>query len=289
MNIVLAPGVLGFDRFGKIEYFKGVPAHLRTRLGAIVLPATTKLLGTVASRADLLAQQILAAKFDPSQPVHILAHSMGGLDARFLIAKNVRGILSKVRIASVTAIATPHFGAPLATLLNEGNPLDVLPPLLGLRGDLIDDLRRNLNAVHELSETAAISFNNECPDRDGIRYREVVGVGRDGFFHTSSPFRPFFLFVSAVAGKNDGMVPLRSATRDGTRTPVAEWPGDHADLIGHNLDAPDLSGDPPFPYLEKYEELVRLVTAEDQGRTALPPTPTVSGFPDSEPSGKHLL
>src|SRR5947208_14188199 len=144
MNIVLAPGVLGFDRLSKIEYFKGVANHLRTRLGAIVLPATTKPLGTVASRADLLAQQILAAKFDPSQPMHILAHSMGGLDARFLVAKNLRGLAP--RTASITAIATPHFGSPVATLLNQGNPLDILPPLLGLRGEIIDDLRSNLNA-----------------------------------------------------------------------------------------------------------------------------------------------
>ncbi len=259
MNIVLAPGVLGFDRFSKLEYFKGVANHLKTKLGANVLAATTAPLGTVANRADLLARQILEAKFDPARPVHILAHSMGGLDARFLVARNLHGIAS--RIGSITGIGTPHFGSPVATLLNKGNPLDILPALLGLHGGIIDDLRANLNAVHELSASAADQFNHDCPDSPHVRYFEVVGTGRSGMFHTSAFFKPTFLFVSARAGKNDGVVPAQSATRNGTRVPVAEWPGDHADLIGHNLDSPTLSADPPFPYLEKYEELVRLVTA----------------------------
>jgi len=258
MNIVLAPGVLGFDRFSKIEYFKGVAHHLRTKLGADVLAATTAPLGTIEHRAELLAQQILDAKFDAS-PVHILAHSMGGLDARFLIARNVRGVAP--RIASLTAIGTPHFGSPVATFLNKANPLDLLPSLPGLGGEILHDLRANLNAVHELSETAASQFNRDCPDSPHVRYFEVVGVGRNGAHHTSAAFALTFRFVRNHAGNNDGVVPVQSATRNGTRKPIAEWPGDHADLIGHNLNSPTLSADPPFPYLEKYEELVRLVTA----------------------------
>jgi triacylglycerol esterase/lipase EstA (alpha/beta hydrolase family) len=115
---------------------------------------------------------------------------MGGLDARFLVANNLRGVAP--RIGSITAIGTPHFGSPVATLLNQGNPLDILPPLLGLRGEVIDDLRNNLNAVHELSESAANDFNHNCPDNVNVRYFEVVGTGRDGTFHTSSFFAQRF-------------------------------------------------------------------------------------------------
>ncbi|HTG33509.1 MAG TPA: hypothetical protein VLB76_11335 [Thermoanaerobaculia bacterium] len=255
MNIVLAPGVLGFDRFSKIEYFKGVANHLKTKLGANVLAATTVPLGTIEQRAELLAQQILDAKFDTS-PVHILAHSMGGLDARFLIARNVRGVAS--RIASLTAIGTPHFGSPIATLLDKANPFTKFPHL-GAHSEFIAELRENTNAVHDLSEATARTFNEECPDDPRVRYFEVAGVGRQGrLLPVSALFLPTFAIVSHHApGKNDGVVSLKSATRNGTRKPTAKWPGDHADLIGHNLDSPTLSADPPFPYLEKYEELVR--------------------------------
>jgi triacylglycerol lipase len=255
MNIVLVPGVFGFNRFHRMEYFKGIPEHLRRTLGVNVLSTTTAPLGTIEHRAALLAEQILDAKFDAS-PIHILAHSMGGLDARLLIARNVRGVAP--RIASLTAIGTPHFGSPVATLLDKANPFTAFPHL-GAHSEFIEELRENTDAVHDLSETVARGFNEECPDDPRVRYFEVVGVGREGhLFPVSALFLPTFAIVSHEApGKNDGVVPVKSATRDGTRKPIAEWPGDHADLIGHNLDSLDLSGPPVFPYLERYEELVR--------------------------------
>ena len=203
----------------------------------------------------MLAEQI-AARFGASQPVHILAHSMGGLDARFLIAKNLRGLAS--RIASLTAIGTPHFGSPVATLLDKANLFTDFPHL-GAQGEFLAELRENTNAVHDLSEATAREFNEECPDDPRVRYFEVAGVGRQGhILPVSALFLPTFAIVSHKApGKNDGVVPLKSATRNGTRKPIAEWPGDHADLIGHNLDSPTLSPARRFPYLEKYEELVR--------------------------------
>src|SRR4029077_12575311 len=100
------------------------------------------------------------------------------------------------------------------------------------------------------------NFNNECPDDQGVRYFEVVGVGRKIPPPTASLFKPF-RSVMAKAGPNDGVVPLTSATCNGTRHVIAEWPGDHADLIGYDLDAP--AGPPTFPHLEKYEELVQKI------------------------------
>jgi triacylglycerol lipase len=255
MNIVLVPGVLGFNRFHRMEYFNGVPEHLRKTLGVDVLSTTTAPLGTIEHRAALLAQQI-DERFGAGQPVHILAHSMGGLDTRFLIAKNLRDLAS--RIASLTAIGTPHFGSPVATLLDKVNLFTEFPRL-GEQGGFLAELRENTNAVHDLSEATARRFNEECPDDPRVRYFEVAGVGRQGhLLPVSALLLPTFAIVSHNApGKSDGVVPFKSATRDGTRKPIAEWPGDHADLIGHNLDSPDLSGPPVFPHLERYEELVR--------------------------------
>jgi triacylglycerol lipase len=269
MNIVLAPGVLGFNQFGRLEYFNGVAPHLRTVFPDVqVLAATTDLLGTVADRAQLLARQIVAAlsptapedeRLDPSQPIHILAHSMGGLDARLLIFKDLEGL--RPRIATLTGIGTPHLGSPVATFLNQGNLFTILPRLPLIGGALVDELqglRARTNAVDDLSEEVASRFDHDHPDDSGVRYFEVVGIGRPGRRPTSMFFKVCFQALGGQ-GQSDGVVPLRSATRNFTRTPIAEWPGDHADLIGHDLDNP--SGPPAFPHLAKYETLVRELKA----------------------------
>jgi triacylglycerol lipase len=252
-NIVLASGILDFSSI-RGEYFRGVAGHLRNEFpGLHVFSPPSPPLGSLEHRAERLAEQVAAAfaagTLDPARPVHILAHSMGGLDARFLVAKNLRDL--RARIASLTTIATPHLGSPVASVLDRGNALEVLPPLFGLHGRILDDLKDNLNAVHDLSEPAARAFNKDCPDDPGVRYFEVAGIGRKGAFHTSAFFLPTFLFVIAKAGRNDGVVPFESATRG--REPVAQWPGDHADLIGLNLDG----GGPVFDHLAAYADLVR--------------------------------
>jgi triacylglycerol lipase len=246
-NIVLVPGILGFSRINGLEYFNGVPGHLKKAFPGIhVLPATTAPLGTVARRADRLARQIAealdAGTLDRSQPLHILAHSMGGLDARFLVHGNLRDL--RPRIVTITTIGTPHFGSPVASFFDRVNPLEC--PWLG-------PLRENANAVHDLSEEAARTFNEDVPDEPGIQYSEVAGIGRKGLRRTSLFFQLTFQLMKAKATENDGVVPFDSATRK--RNPAARWPGDHADLIGHNLDHP--GGAPAFPHLEAYADLVR--------------------------------
>ena len=46
----------------------------------------------------------------PIEPVHIIAHSMGGLDARYMISR----LDMADRVLSLTTIATPHRGSPFA-------------------------------------------------------------------------------------------------------------------------------------------------------------------------------
>ncbi len=213
---------------------------------------STDPLGTVADRSNLLAREIVKA-FGPSEPVHLLAHSMGGLDARFLVANNVGGVGERVK--TVVSIGTPHLGSPVASVLEAGNPLDVLPRLLHLDGAFLEELRAKTNAVRDLSEPEATALDRLCVDNPGVRYLEIVGTGRDGLFHTSAFFAPTFLFVHAVAGRNDGVVPMTSAQRG--RQPFAIWAADHADMIGHDLDGPTPLSAPTFDYLQAYEDVIR--------------------------------
>ena len=69
---------------------------------------------SVKLRSQRLAQEIqtfLERTDVQSKKVHIITHSMGGLDARRMIV-DVPGMAEKV--ATLTTIATPHLGSPAA-------------------------------------------------------------------------------------------------------------------------------------------------------------------------------
>ncbi len=255
-------GVLGFGRIevGRItvvDYFNGVADHLRTAFpGTKVLTTTVDPVGEVGVRAENAARQIAHPPshmpLDPGKPLHIIAHSMGGLDARCLISRNMEGL--KPRIRTLICLGTPHLGSPVASAINHLNPFDVLPFVKQDR-TVLDELRSKVNAVHDLSESAADSFNSEHGDASTVHYFDVAGVGRNALFQTSTPFLVLSAFVAAAAGRNDGVVPFTSATRQ--RPPAAVWPADHADLIGHDLNGISPHARPAFDYLDAYSSLVR--------------------------------
>lgn len=264
MNIVLMHGVLGFGRIGPVDYFNGVAEHLKATFPrAIVLTTIVDLLGTVEQRAQQAADQIAAAlaskRLEADKPIHIIAHSMGGLDARFLISHDLKNL--KARVRTLICLGTPHLGSPVASLINHANPFELLP-LSRVNSTFVDELRTRTNAVHDLSETAAAKFNADCPDVSTVHYFEVAGVGRDALFQTSALFQLPFAFVAAAAGRNDGVVPFTSATR--RRSPAAIWPADHADMIGHDLNGPTAHSRPAFDYLSAYSALVRNFILQNQ-------------------------
>ena len=81
--IVLAHGLFGFNRIGICgltitAYFRGIPEVLR-RAGNRVLVTRVPAIAGVEDRARRLGDQILRAF--PDEPVHVIGHSMGGLDA----------------------------------------------------------------------------------------------------------------------------------------------------------------------------------------------------------------
>jgi triacylglycerol lipase len=84
--IVLAHGLLGFDEFHVagnllpgIQYWRGITEAMRAN-GIEVITASVPASGSIEERALKLGQDI-AAKAN-GKSVNIIAHSMGGLDAR---------------------------------------------------------------------------------------------------------------------------------------------------------------------------------------------------------------
>lgn len=118
--------MFGFGRLGSYNYF----AHVEKALARRFADAGHELVAHVISdlptasirrRAARLAQ--IVTQTSAGEPIHLLGHSTGGLDARLLASPATTGLerpwLAQLR--SVTTMNTPHFGTPLAAFFATAN------------------------------------------------------------------------------------------------------------------------------------------------------------------------
>ncbi|KAI9597401.1 Alpha/Beta hydrolase protein, partial [Syncephalis fuscata] len=111
--VVLCHGLFGYDKRGfdalpslQIHYWRGIKDAL-CRLGAEVYVARVSGANTIAKRANELHSAL--CRVLPGREMNFIAHSMGGLDVRYL-ASHVRP--NEYRVSSLTTISTPHRGSP---------------------------------------------------------------------------------------------------------------------------------------------------------------------------------
>lgn len=273
MNIILAHGILGFRQKFGIEYFNGVREHLEQLPAQVFVPEVSATEG-IEARGEQLREVILKAfadgKLDPDEPAHLIAHSMGGLDSRYLLSPSnphtTRENDPAGRIASLTTISTPHRGSPIADLLAL-EPVEefaehhrlraILEGRLAaedLAARLLGHLGISLDGLRDLTTESTAQFNHATPNNPRVRYFSVAGRGRDGASPTSIVLLPFHEYITRKTGQaNDGLVTVASAQWDGFDPNL--WPADHADEIGHDLD--HLLEAPHFDYLTKYQAIVR--------------------------------
>jgi len=240
VNLVFACGFLVPQSALGQDYFRDLPKHYPDALFAEV-----SVLGSIANRAAELAAAI-SSKF-PTGDIHIVAHSMGGLDSRYLLAKNLNNLAG--RVASLSTITTPHRGSPLADLLTG----QAAPPLLSTLAQKalaqvfreFPILQNDGGALSDLTTASARQFNSDYPPTPGVSYYCYAANG-----HGSAVLIPAQLFIrlrgsTPAEQENDGVVSVASASWQ----PLAEppWPTDHLGVIGYDLDAPGLKTS--FDYL----------------------------------------
>ena len=210
--IVLAHGLFGFDQIalGRLTlatYFRGIPELLRAAGNRVLVTKVPPIAG-IAARAKRLHEQI-AATF-PDESVHLIGHSMGGLDARMLLSDPDWSR----RVLSLTTIGTPHLGSSIADFaqLKAGRIFRLLTRLgIDHRG-FLDVTRRNARQFHQ---TAA-------PPR-GIPCFSIAGS--PAIEEVCWPLHRLYAALFELEGPNDGLVSVESALAFGT--PLPEWPVDH--------------------------------------------------------------
>jgi len=223
LPVVLVHGLFGFDRIGvpgaRFDYFRGVAKHLGS-LGchahAVKLPAAA----SVPARAKELCAAIEAL---PHARVDLIAHSLGGLDARYALSK--LGLDQRVR--SLVTIGTPHRGTPIADLVVGGSRA-AHGALVRARA-IVKALGIPLDALEWLSTDALARFNADVPDAPGVRYACVVGGIRLATTPVPLPLVPAESYLRRTAGANDGLVPMSSQYWGET---LAEIEADHLSQIG---------------------------------------------------------
>lgn len=265
MNIILVHGILGFREKFRVEYFRGIAEHFREKGIAVLVPELDPTQG-VEFRGNQLCDQINAGFASGSlhvqEKTHIIAHSMGGLDSRFILSP-ISGKQLRSPVHSLTTISTPHQGSLIADVVDkpaELSPFAHLPfnPVdntlaLGLAAAGI-----SLNGLKDLKTSSCKAFSAKYVDNPQVAYFSVTGGGRLVFPATASFFVLFHAHIFAQTGQaNDGLVTVSSGMWG--KFDAKTWPGDHAEMVGYNLD--NLVSLPGFPYLAKFDQLVTTVSA----------------------------
>jgi triacylglycerol lipase len=251
-HLLLAHGILGFGASEilplVVNYFNGVGGHLRRRGHDVIEPQVNPI-GSIADRGGRLGAVIMNAPLGTGERLHIIAHSMGGLDARHALA-HVPHV--KDRVATLVTIGTPHKGSPVAdAVAARSGPLFARCPAL-----VLEQLRRNTAALHDLTTSAVAHFNSVTPDVPGVRYMAVAGdAAKSG--HELLLFQLAAALGHITNEINDGMVTRTSAHRDGYE-PLADWPTDHAGEIGWTLPFVPAFDVPLFspPHFARYDDIV---------------------------------
>lgn len=214
------------------HYFRNVASHLKSN-GYETFHASLSYAKRSEQRAIELGEQIAQIRMQTgAAKVHLIAHSMGGLDARRLIITHPD---SAATIASLTTIGTPHWGSSLADWgLSHGglHLIDLSQPLLDLSG------------FTDLTMAACAEFNQQAETieaANSIRYRACASHAPRQ--DTLLPLRPTWDIVHKNEGENDGLVSVKSQlwTKElhgpaGIRKPVEQiefpFPADHFNQTG---------------------------------------------------------
>ncbi len=279
--IVLVHGFAGFRDIGPLNYYFRVADDLRAR-GEVVYESVVAPFASPAERAPMLGRYLDAVVLPQTGAARVvlIAHSQGGLDARYLVSTLGYGD----RVAALVTVATPHQGTRIADAIGGAIPgvadglLDAAATVLGFTYNEARsraDLRAALDA---LSERNADAFNRSNPNDPRVSYWSYAGrtnrrSGREQCGdavianepsvpdNTTLALLPFATFLERGDPSmhvNDGMVEVRSARWGRFMGCV---PADHFDEVGqiaHTL--PNLESG--FDHRVFYRDMVRRLRAE---------------------------
>lgn len=187
-----------------IDYWHGIKEKLEEN-GCKVFIAKVSPYGSISSRAEALNKYItqICSKEDIDK-VNLIAHSMGGLDCRYLIS----GISNKpYQVLSLTTISTPHKGSEIADVIGK---LDSILP----------------QAFEQLTTTYVDDFNTKFPKDNNVKYFSYGAYCWPKWYN-------FFYITWKYLFYNDESKPLEKRINDGLVTLDSAKYGDYLGTLRH--------------------------------------------------------
>ncbi|RPD57047.1 alpha/beta-hydrolase [Lentinus tigrinus ALCF2SS1-6] len=226
--IVFCHGLLGFDTVTlgpaiaplQVQHWRGIRDALEAN-GIEILTTRVPATSSPVDRAKVLCQKI--AEVYPGRAVHLIAHSMGGIDCRYLTTHLTD---RPFKVLSVTTISTPHRGSSFADQFLATVGRERMPSVLSLL-ELLPNGGGDGKAFEFLTIENMRKFNENTPDVPGVHYFSWGAVYEPGLIDT---WKWPHSVVLEKEGPNDGLVSLQSA-RWGTYLGTLEGVN-HLDLVG---------------------------------------------------------
>jgi len=182
-----------------------------------------------------------------SAKVNIIAHSKGGLEARYLISK----LDMADKVASLTTVCTPHHGSAVADLVagdipDTDNLLSVnffkrLAQRLGFGAmDILARITGDKSpqagmAIKQLTRNYLAEFNRQVPDMPGVYYQSYGTLMRRPI--DDPVFAATHVLLKRMEGDNDGMVSTLSCQWGKFRGLIGDSNPDrglsHGDLVDY--------------------------------------------------------
>lgn len=194
---------MGFRDGKRLCYWGRIPKILEQN-GARIFFGGQDSNGSVESNAaQLLPVLDKVLSETGADKVNIVAHSKGGLEARYLISTMGQG----GKVASLTTLSTPHNGSltvdkllkfPAQAVKFGCRAVDLWFRIVG------DKEPDTYSAINMFKTSSAKKFNSENPDDPNVYYQSY-GFVMNGFFSDITMCIPW-LAVYAVEGENDGLL-----------------------------------------------------------------------------------
>ena len=238
-TVVLIHGLFGFGRILWLEYFNGV-RPLYEAMGLRVVVPVLPWAGNIDERSQKLAEQLA----NEPGPLHLVAHSMGGIDARAYISR----LGGAHKVATLTTLATPHLGSPAADhVCNSFSPFRIFA------------------GVRSLTREQLIGFNSTTLDIPNVVYRSYAA--RRPVNEHPWIVRRYGRIIEHQEGPNDSQVSVDSASWGES---VGILQADHFELIGRNFWFNPFKARERFDHLQLYREIgewiLRQASADNQSR-----------------------
>jgi len=194
---------MGLQDRKHLSYWGRIPKTLEEH-GAVIDYGYQDASGSIEENALQIQKQleIILEKYQVEK-VNIIAHSKGGLEARYLVST----LKEQDHVASITTLATPHHGSKTVDILLK-TPKWIIKigcAVANLFFRILGDKRPDTcSSIHSFQTKNAEKFNQDNKDVEGIYYQSYAFIMK----HFYSDIFIWFpsLVVSILDGKNDGLL-----------------------------------------------------------------------------------